>query len=161
MTAATYSAARQYACPFGHVTGVVVPVGAGIDDRGCPVCGEPMITRGAPLTGSWKVEECCTPGGPDGKWYGPRKDASRCRKCCGTRRRAVCTVCRATNCDGVHDDCLNCDGTGRVDCGACDGEGRLFDENDEVAGPCPDSGCEDGRTACPECRGSGKPAGAA
>lgn len=158
MTATTYTEARQYACPAGHVTGVITPERGGL---ACPACRQPMAPKGAPLKGSWELEECCTPGGPNGTWYGPRKDARKCRSCCGTQLRATCTVCLAGGCDGLHPECLNCDGGGRVDCLGCDGEGRHYDEHDEVSGPCAAPGCEEGRVACPECQGSGKPAKAA
>ena len=92
-----------------------------------------MTPAGDPLTGKWRLDECCFPSGPDGTWAGPPRDPAACSSCYGTRARAVCLACYAANCDGegqVYDefgdpagDCDQCD-AGRVPCAACGGTGR-------------------------------------
>lgn len=95
------------------------------------------------------VKACGTP------WYhnpaDPRHQPGLVCTCGGTGWDRVCTICRCTNCAGVHDWCLNCDGDGKISCASCDGEGGVVVE---VKVACPD--CE-GRTAdCGVCDGEGE-----
>ena len=167
MTTATYPRARRYACPDGHVgqhgtqLRTIVPDGLDLAPA-CTACRQPMTPDGGPLTGAWRVDDCCTPSGPDGRWAGPARDPAACTRCFGTRKAVICATCLLPGCPGEHGDtCLACDGTGRADCPACGGEGHVFNEFLEDQGLCPDARCVAGRVPCEACGGSGRAAGPA
>jgi hypothetical protein len=164
MTSA-YTVAHAYACPAGHAgrhgqpLRMIVPDELGLAPA-CTACRQPMTPAGGALEGAWRVDDCCTPAGPDGSWAGPPRDPRVCETCFGTRRRALCLACYAVNCDGDHgDECLACDATGAQSCPACDGEGRVLDQFGDDAGPCAAPGCDDGRVPCQACAGTRKAPG--
>jgi len=132
---------------------MIVPDRSGLRPH-CTACHQPMTPAGDPLTGKWRLDECCFPSGPDGTWAGPPRDPAACSSCYGTRARAVCLACYAANCDGDHQGlCVTCDGTETQDCAACDGEGRVYDEFGDPAGNC--GQCDAGRVPCAACGGTG------
>lgn len=157
----TYPTAHRYVCPAGHTypgsttpLDTIVPDGANLAPA-CIICQAPMVSTGAQLTGAWRIDVCCTPAGPNGQWAGPPRDPRKCRYCFGTKRKAKCTICLSTGCNGVHDYCIECDGTKTVTCTDCDGDG-FRDPDDPKNSPCPT--CQKkGRVRCPACQGSGKP----
>lgn len=157
MTGSTYYAARAWTCPAGHAgprgepLRMIVPAGLGLAPA-CTTCRQPMTSVGELLEGSWRIDDCCTPAGPGGRWAGPPRDPAACTTCFGTRCRALCLACYATGCDGRHDECLACDGTGTEDCPACEGEGLTFGQHGEETGPCTAPGCDNGRVPCAACR---------
>lgn len=164
MTDVTYTVAHAYACPAGHVgpqgqpLRMIVPGDLDLAPA-CTACRQPM-TRGTPLEGTWRADECCTPAGPDGRWAGPPRDPAACTSCFGTRCRALCLACYTLNCDGRHgDDCLACDADGTQVCPTCDGDGHVYDQAGEDEGLCPDFQCTAGRIPCPVCAGSRKAPG--
>ena len=91
----------------------------------------------------------------------------------------MCTTCYAGGCAGVHDFCLECDGSKKVTCPRCTGDGIVYMPARQVAcpdcdgagcGECEDSGtvteekeikCPDckgtAEITCPACKGTGKP----
>jgi hypothetical protein len=165
MNTATYQTARLYACPDGHAgqhgtqLRTIVPDGLDLAPA-CTTCHQPMTPDGGPLSGSWRVDGCCVPAGPDGRWAGPPRDPAACTRCFGTRQAVICTTCLLPSCLGDHGDtCLACDGSGRVDCPACDGEGHVYNEFSEDEGLCPDPRCVAGRVPCDACDGTGRKAG--
>ena len=102
---------------------MVVPDAAGLTPR-CVQCQEPMVAAGGQLSGSWRLDECCRPTGPDGCWARHDSVPARCTSCYGTQFRPVCTICFITNCDDqAHDFCLDCDGTCKITCPRCEGGG--------------------------------------
>jgi hypothetical protein len=157
----TWTTARSYACPEGHAdprtrrpARMIVPDRSGLRPH-CTACHQPMTPAGDPLTGKWRLDECCFPSGPDGTWAGPPRDPAACSSCYGTRARAVCLACYAANCDGDHQGlCVTCDGTKTQDCAACDGEGQVYDEFGDPAGDCDQ--CDAGRVPCAACGGTGR-----
>jgi hypothetical protein len=186
MTTGTFTTAHLHVCPAGHAAPgrdwpveMVVPDAAGLTPR-CVQCQEPMVAAGSQLSGSWRLDECCRPTGPDGRWARHDSVPARCTSCYGTQFRPVCTICFITNCDDqAHDFCLDCDGTGKTTCPRCEGGGIVTirarpapcaECNGEGCGDCGGSGeasgeqeatcprCE-GREEidCPGCGGSGKP----
>jgi hypothetical protein len=53
-------------------------------------------------------------------------------------------ICSAGNCDGVHNFCLDCDGSGKTDCPRCDGQGIVMLPERQVTCPsCCGHGCGD------------------
>jgi hypothetical protein len=164
MTAATWTMARWHACPDGHddpKTGgparAVVPDGTGLTPR-CTACRQPMTPVDGALTGTWRLDECCVPADPSGRWYGPPRNPAVCSRCYGTQRVAICTTCLLPGCPGTHADvCQACDGEGTVPCETCDGEGHVFDKSGEDEGLCPNPECVAGAVRCPECHGGGDP----
>ena len=162
MTAATWTTARWHACPDGHgdprtggTARAVVPDGTGLTPR-CTACRQPMIPADGALTGTWRLDECCVPADPGGRWYGPPRDPAACTRCYGTQRVAVCTTCLLPGCPGTHaGSCQACDGEGTVPCATCDGQGHVFDESGEDEGLCPDPCCVAGVVPCPACRSQG------
>lgn len=66
--------------------------------------------------------------------------------CGGTGWLLMCTICLLIDCDGEHDYCLPCDGTGTVECPDCAGE---YDTEGSGNEPC--TSCEEGRVPCPDC----------
>ena len=161
MSTATYTRARLHACPDGHAgqhgtpLRTVVPDGLDLAPA-CTACRLPMTAAGRPLSGNWRVDDCCTPAGPGGQWAGPPRDPAACTRCFGTRQAVICTTCLLPGCLGDHGDtCLACDGTGRLDCAACDGEGHVYNQFSEDEGLCPDPRCVAGRVPCEACGGTG------
>lgn len=159
MTTATYTTAHAYACPAGHMEPaggplrMIVPDGLEVAPA-CPACRRPLTRAVGPLEGAWRVDECCTPAGPGGRWAGPPRDPAACARCFGTRRHALCLACLAVNCDGDHGgQCVACDATGTENCPACQGEGRLYDRFGGDAGRCA-AGCAAGRVPCTACAGT-------
>jgi hypothetical protein len=162
MTEPACTTAYAFTCPAGHAgrsgepLRMIVPAGLDLAPA-CPACRQPLARDGEPLEGRWRVDDCCTPAGPGGKWAGPPRDPARCASCFGTRRRATCLDCYATGCDGRHgDDCLACDATGTEDCPACEGDGTVPDDAGDPAGPCTAPGCDGGRVPCRACGGTRK-----
>ena len=165
MTDTACTTAYAWTCPAGHAgrdgepLRMIVPAGLDLAPA-CTACRSPMTRDSALLEGRWRIDDCCTPAGPDGTWAGPPRDPARCTSCFGTRRRATCLDCYATGCDGDHgDDCLACDATGTEDCPACEGEGLVFGPHDEADGPCAAPGCDAGRVTCRACGGTRKAQG--
>jgi hypothetical protein len=168
MTSVTYETATPHGCRFGHTYAdhtrgdpkaalqMIVPDGAGLTP-GCVVCGEPLVPTGAERVGRWELIICCSPG-RDGKWWGPPRDPHRCISCFGTQKRAQCMICGITNCDGVHNFCIDCDGEKRVTCTDCDGSGLADPAVDDPkdSPPCPTCNGKETVT-CPACGGTGKP----
>ena len=153
----TYTRALLYACPDGHAgqhgtpLATVVPDGLGLAPA-CTACRRPMTPDGGPLSGNWRVDDCCTPSGPGGRWAGPPRDPAACTRCFGTRQAVICTVCLLPGCAGDHGDtCLACDGTRLLNCPACDGEGHVYNEFGADQGLCPDTRCVAGRVPCDAC----------
>jgi hypothetical protein len=111
-----------------------------------------MTPDGGPLRGNWRVDDCCTPSGPGGRWAGPPRDPAACTRCFGTRQAVICTGCLLPGCPGDHGDtCLACDGARLLNCQACDGEGHVYNEFGEDEGLCPDPRCVAGRVPCDAC----------
>lgn len=138
----TYTRALRYACPDGHAGQHGMPLGTVVPDGldlapACTACRRPMTPAGGPLSGSWRVDDCCTPSGPDGRV---------------ARQAVICTGCLLPGCPGDHGDtCLACDGTRLLNCPACDGEGHVYNEFGEDEGLCPDPRCVAGRVPCDAC----------
>jgi hypothetical protein len=173
MSTATYTRARLFACPDGHAgphgtpLRTIVPDGLDLAPA-CTVCRQPMTSASASasasadgvLRGNWRVDDCCVPAGPDGRWAGPPRDPAACTRCFGTRQAVICATCLLPGCLGDHGDtCLACDGTGRLDCQACDGEGHVYNKFSEDEGLCPDPRCVAGRVPCADCDGAGRQPG--
>lgn len=164
MTGVTHTRARLHACPdgctgpgSGHRARTVVPDGSGLAPA-CTVCRQPMTPVGGPLTGQWRLEECCVPAGPGGRWYGPPRDPAACTRCHGTRKAVICTWCLLPGCPGTHaGTCRECDGQGTVPCQTCDGEGHLHDSAGDDQGLCPSPSCTAGTVPCPACSGTRRP----
>ena len=161
MSTATYTRARLHACPDGHAgqhgtpLRTVVPDGLDLAPA-CTACRLPMIPADRPLSGNWRVDDCCTPAGPGGQWAGPPRDPAACTRCFGTRQAVICTTCLLPGCPGTHaGSCQACDGEGTVPCATCDGQGHVFDESGEDEGLCPDPCCVAGVVPCPACRSQG------
>ena len=163
MSTATYTRARLHACPDGHAgqhgtpLRTVVPDGLDLAPA-CTACRLPMTPADRPLSGNWRVDDCCTPAGPGGQWAGPPRDPAACTRCFGTRRAVIiCITCLLPGCLGDHGDtCLACDGTGRLDRAACDRRGtRFHNQFSEDEGLCPEPRCVAGRVPCEACGGTG------
>ena len=113
-----------------------------------------MVAAGGQLSGSWRLDECCRPTGPDGRWARHDSVPARCTSCYGTQFRPVCTICFITNCDDqAHDFCLDCDGTGKTTCPRCEGGGIVTIH----ARPAPCAECNG--EGCGDCEGSGEASG--
>lgn len=174
----TYTTARACRCASrckdpadGRDWYAVIPDGAGLSYP-CPVCGQALVPYGRPLAGSWEIEPC-------GNTESCRRQARACTSCYGTKQRVVCTICLVGNCNGVHNFCLECDGTKEVTCPGCEGGGvvtlpgkkvRCPDCKGRGCGDCEETGVVDqdqeaecpkcggrGNVKCPECNGTGKP----
>jgi hypothetical protein len=86
---------------------------------------------------------------PCGMIRRPERGKRPCRTSCGEPHVCLwchdtdwirkCTICGTVDCDGVHDFCLDCDGTGLVTCSWCEGEAY-----------------DDDQVACLGCKGSGE-----
>lgn len=150
---AGYATAQRFVCPDGHTDPrytkypleMIVPDGSGLTPA-CPQCRRPMTPAGPRLNGLWELCECCQ-----------SRDAATCTSCFGTNSRSQCGLCYLTNCPGIHKQCLECDGSRRVDCPLCHGDAVLpLDPHSERTKRCP--ACRKGRVTCPVCNGKGKPA---
>jgi hypothetical protein len=160
----TYTRARLYTCPDGHAGQHGSPLRAVVPDGlhlapACTACRQPMIPAGDPLKGTWRVDDCCVPAGPDGRWAGPPRDPAACTRCFGTRQAVICANCLLPGCHAGHETCLACDGDGRLACETCDGDGHLYNQWGEDEGLCPSSRCVAGRAPCEACNGTGQNSG--